>query len=111
MVSSNGYDPPPPPNTHTHTHTQIYIYEHTVKPRKSQMVYTGVEPKHKIKRGQNTMICVMSYKNIKNKFKGAGKKKFVGSGSLPALPISAPGYTILCMHFSNDCIIYSISFA
>jgi len=81
MVSSNGYDPPPPQHTHTHTHTHthiyiyIYIYEHTVKPRKSQMVYTGVEPKHKIKRGQNTMICVMSYKNIKNKFKGAGKKK------------------------------------
>jgi len=88
MVSSNGYGgPPPPPHTqHTHIYIYIYIYEHTVKPRKFQMVYTGVEPKHKIKRGQNTMICVMSYKNIKNKFKRAGKKKFVGVG----VPASSP---------------------
>jgi hypothetical protein len=50
------------------------------------MIYTGAEPKHKIKRGQNTVIYAVSYKNTKDELKGAGKKfSLQVPGSLPNL--------------------------
>jgi hypothetical protein len=45
----------------------------------------GVEPKHKIKGGQNIVIYVVSYKNTKNKLKGGWKKNFLAGTSLPYL--------------------------
>jgi hypothetical protein len=44
-----------------------------------------VEPKHKIKGGQNIMIYAVSYKNTKNKLKGGWKKNFLPGTSLPYL--------------------------
>jgi hypothetical protein len=46
-----------------------------------------VEPKHKIKGGQNIVIYAVSYKNTKNKLKGDWKKNFLAG---PASPISTP---------------------
>jgi hypothetical protein len=77
------------------------------------MIYTGAEPKHKIKRGQNAVIYAVSYKikilrmNLKRL-----EKNFPCRYRDPCqTSCLCPGYAILSMHFSNDYKIYSISFA
>jgi hypothetical protein len=75
------------------------------------MIYTGAEPKHKIKRGQNAVIYAVSYKNTKDELKGAGKKFSLQYRDPCQTSCLCPGYAILSMHFSNDYKIYSISFA
>jgi len=54
-------------------------------------LYPGAEPKHKIKGSQNTMICVVFYKNTKNKLKGGWKKILLAGAGAPL--VSAPAYT------------------
>jgi hypothetical protein len=57
-------------------------------------LYPRAEPKHKIKGGQNTVVCVVSYKNTKNKLKGGWKKNLLaGPGPCQPSPVSAPAYT------------------